>query len=120
MNTYEKIGDNIFVAHPEGKMDIHHALIFERELTEGIRDNPNCHVIIDLLNVEYLSSTSLRIFVTTYSKLHFKGLKVLLCRANDLCLKIAEVTNFSRVISIHDKYEDALNEVLNNIKESVV
>jgi anti-anti-sigma factor len=90
-------------------MDMNFSTEFEKVLQKAIKDNPKCHVLIDLKNVGYLSSSGLRIFVNARGILNERGFDLKVSNVNEACRKIFSITNFDDLIDVYETEEEAIN-----------
>ena len=65
MNINTKSVGNISIIYLVGRLDVHLSAEVENEINKIIQDNPSNHLLLNLKDVEYLSSSGLRIFVST-------------------------------------------------------
>ena len=57
--------DNVIVVYLHGKLDVHVSADVEKEINRIIEQEPQCNLLLNLGQVEYMSSSGLRIFVST-------------------------------------------------------
>jgi len=98
-----KKADNVVVIYLEGKLDVHVSAEIEKELNKIINQEPECHLLLNLGQVEYMSSSGLRIFVSTMRILKETSRKLKLCNMNNAVKKIFEVVE---LMDMFDIYED--------------
>lgn len=108
MKPTKKIGDNVIVMYPEGKLHIHAVLVLEEIMNIAIEENPGCNVLVDLSNVDHLSSSCLRLFVATQAKLAGRGLQFKLVNPNSISKKILDITELGMQIGVYDSEEEAV------------
>lgn len=108
MKPTKKIGTDTVVIYPEGKLHIHAVLVLEEMMNIAIEENPGCNVVVDLSDVEHMSSSCLRLFVATQAKLMSKGLKLKLCNPNTISKKILGITELDTQIDVYDTEEEAV------------
>ncbi len=101
-----EFGD-VKVIHFEGKLDVNLSLAVEVELekmiTLGVKK-----IIIDLKNVEYLSSSGLRIFISAMRKLNEQGGHLLLCSITPMVKKIFKIVELEDLFQVYDTLEEAI------------
>ena len=66
------------------------------------------HVILDLGNVEYVSSAALGKFITLNKKVQGKGGKLVMCNINDDIFEVFEITRLDRLFNIQKDEQSAL------------
>lgn len=105
--NYRKAGD-VIIYYPRGKMTVNNAAEFESDMNRILINDPDCHILINLRDVEYLSSSSLRIFLTTARQLKGVNRTMRICSANSTALKIFEIINIEKMIALYPNEEEAL------------
>lgn len=95
------------VLHVRGRMDAENAVLFERQcescISEGITN-----LVIDLGDLNYVSSMGLRSFVAIAQKLRDKGGDFRICRLTGLVRQVFEITRLNQVLPLHESLESAL------------
>ncbi|HWT64886.1 MAG TPA: STAS domain-containing protein [Terracidiphilus sp.] len=95
------------VLHVSGRMDADNATQFEKQceacISEGIRS-----LVIDLVDLRYVSSMGLRSFVAIAQELQQKGGELRICRLTGLVQQVFEITRLNQVLHLHDSVESAL------------
>jgi anti-anti-sigma factor len=100
--------NNIVVIYLEGRLDVHLSADVEKEINKIITDDPSSHLLLNLQDVEYMSSSGLRIFVSTMRILKESRRKLALCNMNTAVKKIFEVVELMDMFDIHENEEEAL------------
>lgn len=111
MNLQNKKMDNAIVMYLSGRLDVHLSADIEKEINQLIKENPDLNVILDLKDVEYMSSSGLRIFVSTMRLLRDNQKQLKLCNINSAVKKIFEVVELMDMFDIYDSEETALASV---------
>ncbi|MBN2435264.1 MAG: STAS domain-containing protein [Spirochaetes bacterium] len=111
MNLQNKKMDNAIVMYLSGRLDVHLSADIEKEINQLIKENPDLNVILDLKDVEYMSSSGLRIFVSTMRILRDNQKQLKLCNINSAVKKIFEVVELMDMFDIYDSEETALASV---------
>lgn len=111
MNLQNKKMDNAIVMYLSGRLDVHLSADIEKEINQLIKDNPDLNVVLDLKDVEYMSSSGLRIFVSTMRILRDNQKQLKLCNINSAVKKIFEVVELMDMFDIYDSEEAALASV---------
>ncbi|MDA3899528.1 MAG: STAS domain-containing protein [Spirochaetes bacterium] len=111
MNLENKKLDNAIVMYLSGRLDVHLSADIEKEINQLIKENPDLHVILDLKDVEYMSSSGLRIFVSTMRILRDNQKQLKLCNINSAVKKIFEVVELMDMFDIYDSEEEAIASV---------
>jgi len=100
--------NNIMVIYLSGKLDVHVSADSEKEINRIIAQEPSCHILLNLEQVEYMSSSGLRIFVSTMRILKESKKKLKLCNMNNAVKKIFEVVELMDMFDIYETEEEAL------------
>ena len=93
MDLKTKKVDNVVVVYLAGRLDVHLSADIEKEINKIINDDPSSNLLLNLSDVEYMSSSGLRIFVSTMRILKETKRKLKLCNMNSAVKKIFEVVN---------------------------
>ncbi len=108
MNLNIKRVDNVVVVYLAGRLDVHLSAEIEKEINKIIQNEPEMHLLMNLQNVEYMSSSGLRIFVSTMRILKEQKRMLKLCNMNNAVKKIFEVVELMDMFDIYDTEEEAL------------
>lgn len=108
MNLNTKKEGNVNVVALEGRLDIHHSSDIENGINDLIKNNPDSHMLLNLKDVEYMSSSGLRIFVSTMRILKESKKHLKLCNMNSAVKKIFEVVELMDMFDIYNTEEEAL------------
>lgn len=63
MDLKTKKVDNIVVVYLSGRLDVHLSADIEKGINDIIKNDPEANLLLNLEDVEYMSSSGLRIFV---------------------------------------------------------
>jgi anti-anti-sigma factor len=113
MNLKTKKVDNAVVIYLSGRLDVHLSAEIEKEINTIIQTESDCHLLLNLKDVEYMSSSGLRIFVSTMRILKEAKRKLKLCEMNNAVKKIFEVVELMDMFDIHDTEDDAIKSFKN-------
>ena len=94
--NYNKEAEKLTVA-PNGRLDTTTAPEFEKtfgEILEGVSD-----LVLDMTNVEYVSSAGLRVILKV-QKVMFNQGKMKLIGVNESVMEVFEITGFSNILKI--------------------
>lgn len=114
MDLKNKTVDNTIVLYPAGRLDVHLSAEVEKEINAVIQNNPDHHLLLNLSDVDYMSSSGLRIFVSTMRVLKESKRKLKLCNMNSAVQKIFEVVELMDMFDIYDNEEEALASFKND------
>jgi anti-anti-sigma factor len=102
--------ENATVVSVTGKMDAVSAPVLEKELSQLMADGEK-GFILDLGQLDYISSAGLRVILATAKRLKEKEGKILLASLQDMVKEVFEISGFSAIIPIYESVESALNHV---------
>ena len=102
--------ENATVVSVTGKMDAVSAPELEKELSQLMADGEKGFVL-DLGELDYISSAGLRVILATAKRLKEKEGKILLASLQDMVKEVFEISGFSAIIPIYESVESALNHL---------
>ena len=108
-----KKSGNAVIIYLEGRLDVHLSADIEKEINKLISAESASHFVLNLKDVEYMSSSGLRIFVSTMRILKETNRKLKLCNINSAVKKIFEVVELMDMFDIHESESDALESFKN-------
>ena len=100
--------NNVTVASVEGRLDAVSGPKLESQLSKLIADGQTS-IILDLDELEYISSAGLRVVLTTAKKLKALEGKLVLCNLQEMVMQIFEVSGFCSILNIADDKEAAFD-----------
>jgi len=95
------------VVRLSGQLDTLTAKPFESHLAELIGQSQK-RIIVDLAQVNYVSSYGLRVFLLTAKQLRSDRRAFILCRLTPEVKKIFKISGFDKILAICDTLEDAV------------
>lgn len=98
----------LFVLPDEARIDGSNAQDFDTALAEAITDNDNT-VIMDLSNLNYISSAGLRVILLIAKMLHLRDATLMLCSLKSAVQGCFEISGFDKIIAIHDNRKKAMD-----------
>ncbi|OHD63590.1 MAG: anti-anti-sigma factor [Spirochaetes bacterium RBG_13_51_14] len=108
MNLNIKRVNNVVVVYLAGRLDVHLSAEIEKEINKIIQNEPDTHLLMNLNDVEYMSSSGLRIFVSTMRILKEQKRMLKLCNMNSAVKKIFEVVELMDMFDIFENEDEAL------------
>lgn len=99
------------VIYLKGRLDVHLSTEVEKDIQEIINRNSDASLILNLADVEYMSSSGLRVLVATMRLLKANGKALKLCNLNQAVLKVFEVVELMDMFDIYETEESALENV---------
>ena len=86
---------NIITVYLRGRLDIHKTEKIEKEIMSLLAHEKSCHIIFNLRDVEYVSSSGLRLFISVITQLRQRGKQLVLCNLNSSVRKILDVVELN-------------------------
>ena len=96
-----------WVVSVAGKLDAVSAGDYEKAVSQLIADGKTC-LVVDFVNLSYISSAGLRVLLSTAKQLKPKGGAVVFASLQDNVREVFEMTGFSSILGIHPSLEAAL------------
>lgn len=96
--TYNKNGAVLFIA-PKGRLDTASAPQLDEALKTSMGDVKE--LILDLSDLEYMSSAGLRVFLSAQKTMLKQG-KMTVKNVNDTIMEIFEITGFKEILNIEN------------------
>ncbi|MDX2171052.1 MAG: STAS domain-containing protein [Deltaproteobacteria bacterium] len=103
----ERIG-NALVLRPSGRLDGTTAADFERAVLARF-DPPPGKLLLDLAELEYVSSAGLRAILMAAKRGKGVGCPLAVCRARDHIREVFEVSGFGSVLTLYGTLQQALD-----------
>jgi len=98
--------DSISVVALTGRLDTTNYGELEKKLNELIAGN-EIKIIVDCHNLDYVSSSGLRIFLMGLKKINAANGRFVLCGLQDNIKEIFEISGFSTVFEIFNSVDEA-------------
>ncbi len=95
------------VIYLRGRLDVHYSSEVETEINKLIGEGKK-KLVISLNDIEYLSSSGLRIFIAISRKLQETNGELKLIKLNETALKIFKIVELIDMFDIYDSEEEAL------------
>jgi len=90
-----------------GKLDATTAKTFEDKIL-GVINSGAQRLVVDLAQLEYVSSSGLRVFLLAAKRLRVTNGKIVLCGLQDHVRQVFDLAGFSSIISIYGSRDDAI------------
>jgi len=103
----KQTGDDI-VVNLKGRLDVHLSAEIERGLLETIDEAPKSNIIVNMKDVEYMSSSGLRVLVATMRQLKQRQRNLRLCHLNQAVRKVFEVVELIDMFEVFETEEEAI------------
>ncbi len=98
--------DGIKLVHLIGSLDTNTSPIAEAKFKELLDGNTR-KIVVNLEQLEYISSSGLRVFLGTAKKLKANGGDLRLCHSNDIVQEVFDISGFSSILNIFPTEEEA-------------
>jgi anti-sigma B factor antagonist len=105
---FQKI-DNIIILYFKGRIDAYLSANIEQEINKLFVKETTCNFIFNLAETEYLSSSGLRILVSTIRILKENGRILVLCNMNKAVKNIFRVVEIMDMFTIFETEKEAIN-----------
>jgi len=101
--------DNVIEIFLYGRLDIHLSVDAEEEISNIISREPNSHLLLNLIDVEYMSSSGIRMLVSIMRRLKESKRKLKICGMNNDVRKIFEIIELIEMFDIYDNEQEAID-----------
>lgn len=108
MSLDTKEAKDCMIVYLKGRIDVHLASEIEASLQKIIQENPKLHIVLNLKDVEYMSSSGLRVFVSMMRLLRENNRNLRLTNLSIAVKKVFEVVELMDMFEIFDDEENAL------------
>lgn len=99
------------VAVLSGRLDVAVSGEIEETLIEAIENDGIKFLVLDMGEVEYMSSSGFRVAIALLRKLQELGGNLKICRLRPAVKRIFDVIELTSLFEIHDTEEEALNSM---------
>ncbi len=110
MDIHEERKDGFLVLGLEGRLDATNAKVLEDKVLAVI-DGGESRFVIDLSQLNYVSSAGLRVFLLASKRLNPSGGKVALCSLQEPVKQVFDIVGFYSILSISDSKDEALKSL---------
>ena len=105
MNIKKEKIENFTVLKIKGRIDTVHSSVLESEVSEQL-DNGEKNLIFNCSEVDYISSSGLRVFLVAQKKAISINGKLYLCNLQPAIQEIFRISGFSNLFKIFDTQEE--------------
>ena len=99
--------DSAVVLCPTGRVDGTNVTILQGAVRERL-DAGQTTIVFDLVDLNYISSAGLRVFLMSARDLQSEGGKAIFCGLSEAIKQVFEITGFDKILSVHGDREEAL------------
>lgn len=107
--TQDRI-NSILILEISGRLDVTTWKTFEEKLLAPI-DAGEKQIVVDLSQVDYISSVGLQVFLLAAKRMGHGNGKITLCALNDSVKRIFEIAGFTSILSIYDSRDEAIKNL---------
>jgi len=107
MELQFKNKDGFSIVYISGRIDTTNYNEFEKQISEKIEESDD-HIIINCEELNFISSSGLRVFLMTQKKLKGTNRKLYLCNMQPAIKEIFDISGFSQIFTIFETEEEAL------------
>jgi len=107
MELTEQITDQYVIIGITGRLDTTNYMALEKKLMDLIESHHD-KILVDCLNMDYISSSGLRILLMALKKITLVKGRFVLCGLQENIHEIFEISGFTSIFEIHPSREDAL------------
>jgi len=93
-----------------GRLDTTTSKSFEERILATI-DAGEKQIVIDFSQLDYISSSGLRVLILAAKRLSSVSGKIVLCCLKDYIMQVFEIAGFSSIFSIYNSQEEAINNL---------
>ncbi|MBN1534537.1 MAG: STAS domain-containing protein [Spirochaetes bacterium] len=108
MNLQSKVIDNIVIIYPRGRLDFTLSMAFEKALGQIMNENKERHFVINMRDIDYINSSTLRVIAVLAQNLQKRNLKLVTCDTRGIVRRVFEITNVLDLIEVAGSEEDAV------------
>ena len=106
MEITEQKSAGVVTLRLSGRLDTTTAPAFEDKILGRIESGER-HVVIDLAQLDYISSAGLRVIVLAGKRLSAANGKMVLCSLKDRVREVFDIAGFSAIFTIYGSHDDA-------------
>ncbi|MGH8469485.1 MAG: STAS domain-containing protein [Gammaproteobacteria bacterium] len=110
MEITERKTADIVTLSLAGRLDTTTAKIFEERILARI-DSGERRFIIDLAQLDYISSAGLRVLVLTAKRLDRENGKMVLCALQDQVKEVFDIAGFSSIFPVCGSHDEAIEKL---------
>ena len=93
-----------------GKLDATTAKTFEDRIL-GVINSGTQRLVVDLSQLDYVSSSGLRVFILAAKRLQTVDGKIVLCSMKDHVRQVFDLAGFSSMLSIYGSRDEAIKSI---------
>lgn len=105
----EEKNDDVLVIRLKGRLDAITSVEAEKRVLESI-DKGDKKLLLDFLNIEYISSAGMRMLLSIAKKMRSVSGKLVLCSVNTRVMDVLKMSGFDHVMDLQKNEQDALTK----------
>lgn len=106
---------NLKVEFLSNELDHHISNEVREEIDYIIQEKQIKNIIFDFKNMNFMDSSGIGVVIGRYKRVSSEGGKVAVININPRVKKIFDLSGMSKIIEIHNTYEDALGSFLGGV-----
>jgi len=110
MEISERRTAEIVTLSLSGKLDTTTAKAFEQKILGQIESGDR-RFVIDLAQLDYISSAGLRVFILAGKRLSSANGKIVLCALKDPVREVFDIAGFSSIFSVYGSHDEAIKNL---------
>src|SRR4249920_1342741 len=110
MEINERRTADIVTLSLSGKLDGTTAKAFEEKILGQIESGDR-RFIIDLAQLDYVSSAGLRVFILASKRLNRENGKIVLCSLKDPVREVFDIAGFLSIFSVYGSHDEAIKDL---------
>jgi anti-sigma B factor antagonist len=110
MEIIESKSGNFTIVELNGRLDTTNYSQVEKKLLEMVEKGEN-KILVDFKNLEYISSSGLRVLLMILKKVTSLKGAFPLCSLNDNIKQIFDISGFTNIFTIYSNREEALKSI---------
>lgn len=107
MEISEKTINDIEIVFINGRLDAYNSNLVEKKLDELI-ESGRIKIVTDLSGVEYISSSGLRVMLSSLKKLNTLGGTLKLSSLQPYVMEVFEIAGFTKLFQIYSDEQEAV------------
>ena len=98
----------VLIAAPLGRIESSNANLFQKQMKEAL-DGDQSGIIIDMADLNYISSAGLRVVAIMITATKAKGMKLAICSMSNSVQSVFITSGFNQLVKIHQTREEAMS-----------
>ena len=111
--------DDVIVVYIEGRIDVYVADNIDLFLNDLIKNHSDCHILLDLSNLEYMNSSCIRILISLKRKMEKVNKEVKIFSPSKICKRLIEVVRLDKLIDTYNTRDEAIQSLLGILKDFI-